>query len=140
MANTQPFAGDGLIFVHNGYIEGFSRGIRARMRAEIDPAIEEDINGNTDSEYLFALLRSQPGSRRPHSAAAFRIPEISGSFRKCLENPHLLWLVLVPGRSEAANGSGKPSRFDPSNFQPLGPSQVRTVAIFVKRSRAFCMY
>lgn len=61
-ANTQPFAGDGLIFVHNGYIERFSDGIRARMRAEIDPAIEEDINGNTDSEYLFALLRSQPGT------------------------------------------------------------------------------
>lgn len=61
-ANTQPFAGDGLIFVHNGYVEAFAQGLRARMRTLIDPTVEESINGNTDSEYLFALLRSQPGS------------------------------------------------------------------------------
>ena len=40
--------------------------------------------------------------------------------------------VPVPGRSEADNGSGKPPRFDPSKFQPLGPSWVRAVAVFVK--------
>ncbi|WP_158583427.1 class II glutamine amidotransferase [Salinisphaera sp. Q1T1-3] len=60
--NTQPFAGDGLLFLHNGYIEGFAHLVRARMRDAIAPAVEESINGNTDSEYLFAVLRSQPGT------------------------------------------------------------------------------
>ncbi|HET7313078.1 ergothioneine biosynthesis protein EgtC [Salinisphaera sp.] len=61
-ANTQPFAGNGLIFAHNGYIQHFAHTLRARVRAELDPAIEQTINGNTDSEYLFALVRQQSGS------------------------------------------------------------------------------
>lgn len=61
-ANTQPFIGDGLIFLHNGYIDRFAATLRAGMRAEIAPRVEQSINGNTDSEYLFALLRSQTGT------------------------------------------------------------------------------
>lgn len=61
-ANTQPFAGDGLLFVHNGYIQDFARTLRAQLRAQLDPAIEQSINGNTDSEYLFALVRQQRGT------------------------------------------------------------------------------
>lgn len=61
-ANTQPFAGDGLIFLHNGFIENFTQTLRAAMRARIKPAIETSILGHTDSEYLFALLRSQEGT------------------------------------------------------------------------------
>lgn len=61
-ANTQPFAGDGLIFLHNGFIENFTHTLRATMRAQIKPAIETSILGHTDSEYLFALLRSQEGT------------------------------------------------------------------------------
>ncbi|MDA3919468.1 MAG: ergothioneine biosynthesis protein EgtC [Salinisphaera sp.] len=68
-ANTQPFAGNGLIFLHNGYIENFAQTLRAPMRADIDPAIEATIMGNTDSEYLFALLRSMPGSLEDKLAA-----------------------------------------------------------------------
>lgn len=61
-ANTQPFAGDGLIFAHNGYIQDFARHLRARLRAELDPTIEQTIQGSTDSEYLFALVRQQTGT------------------------------------------------------------------------------
>ncbi|GAB3682296.1 ergothioneine biosynthesis protein EgtC [Salinisphaera aquimarina] len=61
-ANTQPFVDDELLFTHNGFIDRFAHTLRARMRAELDPAIEITINGNTDSEYLFALIRQQAGS------------------------------------------------------------------------------
>ena len=44
----------------------------------------------------------------------------------------LLRPVVVPRRSDAATSSGKPPRFDPSNFQPLGPLWVRAVTVFVK--------
>ncbi|MES1926806.1 glutamine amidotransferase class-II [Salinisphaera sp. T31B1] len=61
-ANTQPFVGDGLLFTHNGFIDRFATTLRARMRAEIGTEIETTINGNTDSEYLFALIRQQTGT------------------------------------------------------------------------------
>lgn len=67
--NTQPFVGDGLIFLHNGYIERFAQTLRAPVRAMLEPAVEASIMGNTDSEYLFALLRSSRGSLRDRLAA-----------------------------------------------------------------------
>ncbi|MES1940175.1 hypothetical protein T5B8_08028 [Salinisphaera sp. T5B8] len=60
-ANTQPFYDDALLFTHNGFIDRFAHTLRARLRAEVAPEIETTINGNTDSEYLFALLRQQTG-------------------------------------------------------------------------------
>lgn len=76
-ANTQPFADDQLLFLHNGFIERFAHSLRAPIRAELDPDIETGINGNTDSEYLFALLRQQRGS-------------LSERLRAMLERAHTL--------------------------------------------------
>ena len=56
-ANTQPFGDSTLLFDHNGFIEDFHAGLRARLCAELRPAFLADIRGNTESEYLFALLR-----------------------------------------------------------------------------------
>lgn len=56
-ANTQPFVDGELMFVHNGFITGFSAGVRQQLRRWLASAIEADIHGNTDSEYLFAILR-----------------------------------------------------------------------------------
>lgn len=56
-ANTQPFLQDGVLFMHNGYVEDFERGLRGRIRQFLSTEIEAGIGGNTDSEYIFALLR-----------------------------------------------------------------------------------
>jgi len=56
-ANTQPFATNGLLFLHNGFIEGFGESLRPTIRAALSPAVENGIHGTTDSEYLFAVLR-----------------------------------------------------------------------------------
>lgn len=56
-ANTQPFADEKIIFMHNGYIKDFPTSLRPRIRKLLLPQIEAAVEGNTDSEYLFALLR-----------------------------------------------------------------------------------
>lgn len=57
--NTHPFKIDQLLFTHNGYIENFNPKIRSIFHDVLDASIQADIQGNTDSEYLFALLRQQ---------------------------------------------------------------------------------
>lgn len=61
-ANTQPFADDELLFAHNGFIDRFAETLRARLTAELNPETLTAITGNTDSEYLFALMRQQHGT------------------------------------------------------------------------------
>lgn len=56
-ANTQPFVGDELVFLHNGFVGGFASTVRPLIRRWLHPELEAAIHGNTDSEYLFALLR-----------------------------------------------------------------------------------
>lgn len=55
-ANTQPFHDREILFLHNGYIENFHLDIRPRIIDSITPESMALIRGNTDSEYLFALL------------------------------------------------------------------------------------
>jgi len=56
-ANTQPFIDEQLLFLHNGRISDFGARVRPRLRQLLAPEIEATVQGNTDSEYLFALLR-----------------------------------------------------------------------------------
>ena len=58
LINTQPFVSGKHLYMHNGYIEDFNMNIRQRFHEILDPQIMAGINGNTDSEYIFALLRS----------------------------------------------------------------------------------
>jgi len=56
-SNTQPFYDNELLFMHNGYIEGFANQIKHHISDYLSNDIRAGIQGNTDSEYLFALLR-----------------------------------------------------------------------------------
>ncbi len=56
-ANTQPFSDGDFLFTHNGYLGGFDQGLRAEILRFLDNAIASQIRGNTDSEYIFALIR-----------------------------------------------------------------------------------
>lgn len=57
LANTQPFMDDEFLFLHNGFVTDFGRSLRGYIRTMLEPDIEAGVHGNTDSEYLFALLR-----------------------------------------------------------------------------------
>lgn len=56
-ANTQPFRAGNLMYLHNGYLEGFNNGLRAHFHRHLDAELTAGLQGNCDSEYLFALIR-----------------------------------------------------------------------------------
>ncbi len=58
-AATHPFQGDGLLFSHNGYIEQFFGTMRPRLRQLLPPELDAAVQGSSDSELLFALVRRQ---------------------------------------------------------------------------------
>ncbi len=57
IVNTQPFTDDKIIFMHNGFITHFNPDIKTRFHEHLSPAVQANINGCTDSEYIFALVR-----------------------------------------------------------------------------------
>jgi glutamine amidotransferase len=67
LQNTQPFVDDCWLFTHNGHVTRFAHGFRRRLQSKLDEDIEAGIQGNTDSEFLFALIRQQ---RRNGKSAA----------------------------------------------------------------------
>lgn len=56
-ANTQPFIKDNLVFTHNGSMKPFNSDIKARFLKLLPDTISAEINGDSDSLYLFALLK-----------------------------------------------------------------------------------
>ncbi|MDN3517249.1 class II glutamine amidotransferase [Aquisalimonas lutea] len=72
-ANTQPFSGDGMLFLHNGFIEDFSTAVRGPLRSTLSPAFESTVHGTTDSEYLFALLRQEVHEHDGNLLSALRV-------------------------------------------------------------------
>ena len=79
-SNTHPFKVDQILFTHNGYIEDFNPKIRSIFHDILDSSIQGEIQGNTDSEYLFALLRQQllktPDIAEAIAAMVSTLPEI----------------------------------------------------------------
>ena len=53
--NTHPFQHGKWLFAHNGTIPHFLE-VRDRMMPEIDPLLQNDIKGTTDSEHVFYFL------------------------------------------------------------------------------------
>ncbi len=58
-ANCQPFKHQQQLFIHNGRIENFHKTLHRKIRSTLTQDFYEKINGNTDSEHIFALLLSQ---------------------------------------------------------------------------------
>ncbi len=57
LANTQPFTWQQCTFLHNGRIADFNEGPRQRLHELLEATLAAEIQGNTDSEYLFALVK-----------------------------------------------------------------------------------
>ncbi|MCW6037709.1 ergothioneine biosynthesis protein EgtC [Spirulina subsalsa FACHB-351] len=58
LGNCQPFTSGRLMFVHNGFIEGFRHTLRRPLRQLLREDVECLIQGVTDSEHIFALILS----------------------------------------------------------------------------------
>lgn len=60
IANNQPFIADGIAFAHNGGVFPVSA-----LRPLISPAVLRSVEGDTDSELYFALIRQNIGLGNP---------------------------------------------------------------------------
>ncbi len=56
MSNCQPFAYQQMMFVHNGLIENFYKSLYRPIREQLCDVAYRSIEGQTDSEHIFALL------------------------------------------------------------------------------------
>ncbi|MCS3902976.1 glutamine amidotransferase [Methylohalomonas lacus] len=57
LANTQPFRAGPLMYLHNGFLQDFNSGLRTRFHEHLQADLSASLQGTTDSEYLFALVR-----------------------------------------------------------------------------------
>ncbi|MGL5066004.1 MAG: ergothioneine biosynthesis protein EgtC [Microcoleus sp.] len=55
-SNCQPFGYQGLLFVHNGFIQNFRQTLYRPIRNLLDDTAYKLINGTTDSEHIFGLF------------------------------------------------------------------------------------
>lgn len=94
-ANTQPFTDGSLMFTHNGYIDQFGETLRHHIRHALTAECEKSIHGNTDSEYLFALLRQH---LMQNNNLEIAIREMFKQLEKWAEDVKLLLNIVVAGK------------------------------------------
>ncbi|MET3803019.1 glutamine amidotransferase [Nakamurella sp. UYEF19] len=101
--NTHPFSQDGRLFAHNGAVEGLDL-LDRRLE---DMGAGSLVQGDTDSERLFALITAETTARRGDIEAglvaaltwtATNIPVYS--LNLILATPHQLWAVRYPETNE----------------------------------------
>ena len=112
--NTQPFRWRDYLFLHNGRIENFNNGPRQTLHGFLPPEIAAQIQGNTDSEYLFALLRHFLSQDLPPPEAVTRAAARLGELLQ--QTPALLTLILLDGSQiiscrHAINGAHCPTLY-----------------------------
>lgn len=56
LSNCQPFRWGRWLFLHNGFIQNFRRLVARSIRDRLADQFEQQIMGNTDSEYIFGLF------------------------------------------------------------------------------------
>jgi len=109
MANCHPFHYQRFLFMHNGSIGGFKY-IKRHLRRALDDKFYNFIQGQTDSEHLFALFLQVFNDRNgDYTATGFevvlketlnRLFELSEQQK--IEEPHYLNLVITNGLSMIA--------------------------------------
>ena len=58
LINCQPFTRDNFLFIHNGYIDKFRETLYRPIRNLLTDTAYQSVQGNTDSEHLWALILS----------------------------------------------------------------------------------
>lgn len=94
VANTMPYTDEKCHFLHNGYINHFSRTLRSCLRRELDPEFEDAIEGNTDSEHLFMLFR-QIMRVKKFDDPVDALPFMYRQLKKWLKDERALLNILV---------------------------------------------
>ncbi len=123
-ANTQPFRHGPYLFLHNGRIDNFNKGPRSALHGYLPADIASGIEGNTDSEYLFAMCRHQlDAGLAPAQAMLTACKELDSLG---ITEPALLNMLMSDGESlfacrHAINGAACPTLYY-TNKHPHFPS------------------
>ncbi|MGI0487522.1 ergothioneine biosynthesis protein EgtC [Pantanalinema rosaneae CENA516] len=56
LSNCQPFQHHHILGIHNGFIANFRKTLYRPIREQLSDPVYQSIQGNTDSEHIFALL------------------------------------------------------------------------------------
>lgn len=127
-ANTQPFAADGLLFVHNGYVQNF-RSLRRRVVGALSDENLARLGGVTDSEHLFALVLEFLGPRRGIqdllSAGARGIGQMASWAREAGGQAHFSLVLSTPEAMVAFRTSTGPT--PPSLYVRADPGSGGTL-------------
>ncbi len=83
--NMQPLRDGEVLFAHSGSIDNFLFTLRPYCLRYLDPEIEADIAGQSESEYLFALLR-QRMTENDNVSAEVALAEISATLEVTLRD------------------------------------------------------
>lgn len=119
--NAHPFRHGRWIFAHNGSVFGLEHGLAAWLSGQTDPAQALHVVGDTDSERIFAFLRTRmavagldPTGRTPSDAVrlAALVREAlldldRAAIERGLDRP-LLNVLLTDGRAFVAHRAGMP--------------------------------
>ena len=57
--NAQPYLSNTLMFMHDGFVTDFNRNLKPACLSYLSPEVTSEIHGNSEAEYLFALLRQR---------------------------------------------------------------------------------
>lgn len=99
LSNTQPFKTGRLLFMHNGFIRNFNTELRIRFHEYLKSEIQAEINGNTDSEYLFAVLKQQLADK-PDSDLPTILINTMQQIKSIIKNDTVLLNIII---SDGAN-------------------------------------
>ena len=99
LINTQPFRISNLLFMHNGLVRDFTPGVKIRFHEYLAPEIQAGINGNTDSEYLFATLRQQMANQPDQDIPTILINTMSQIKSIVKDNVALLNIIVSDGNN-----------------------------------------
>jgi glutamine amidotransferase len=79
--NSAPFTdGAGHFFAHNGFVADFRNGVREQLLSKVSPMRASAIEGDTDSEALFALVLSRLDDGASPSEAAGAVADVADLF------------------------------------------------------------
>lgn len=99
LANTQPFRSGNLMYLHNGFLEGFNDGLRASFHERLDTELSAGLHGTSDSEYLFSLIRQHLKQQSQHNPAAAISDAINDLDTMLGGRQALLGLILTDGET-----------------------------------------
>jgi len=104
LANTHPFREDDALLVHNGHVGAFDR-VRPRLLETMGQRWADAVEGETDSEHVFALLMSRLDERTPHAMADVLARTVTDVRGWCEEEGTVAALNLIWAAGAAMAGS-----------------------------------